>query len=921
MSGYEVTGSPWDLDAVLSAMNSITTVAPEPALHPCEPKIFDHNENEVTFRGEQTTERYYEVSIDSNPSQKFQSRQGLYRASDDMDHKKHSAKGLRTGPYELFRAKEVYQHHCLQLHKRLGDPTHHQLREDAAQQALRIADSARARLLQQELRLLFPGMLNDGEPLPSLEGNPNLLKSGVMREDRLGGEFHKFPLNAEFRSSESLGSWALFVVSGDGIEKYSSLQPATVAARRKVAAGPVAIVFTPWAVNAQKVFGMLTGKFSREQEDAAIAGEDDVFFPPALDSNPRTMPQDEGPSSTTLNSTSKPVGPAPETNPALSPEPPVQAPAAADKPPPPSTTASAAQNPPQNAGSSAGPSNTKAKTKKRRRRNPGNFTDSQRDFFESHYDEFAAHPRKDKSKFWDSFFPSYFELFPLEEFPPPPVAKPLAEISEADRAALGNEELKARKRNEKRRELDETGRMKDSIKNWFQQRQQKGSKSVEPFLNRMATLQKDPPPRKRQLRQFLVTHPDYKDKVMARSTETSARDRLEKRLEAAVRIIAEMPGEEKAKVVEQRDELHKKARAVWVEKNKAKGLLQSDEERKSARELLPAFIQPLLEVVRDLTGYSVFFQAGIDTGSSDLKNRFESVSMCSTHEGAPEFVDFNIHAFQRFGTDFNGWLQTVKTHAPGLPNDEDGSQEPASTLQQESASLGAATSVAQQKGSQNESKKTRRGKATRKRKRKSDAELEDEEEDSPDLGDDSDELDELNFDQLDGEEDGEGEGEGQREAEPGKRRGVPYSAYELQRLENMERNQQLLAQLGLQSTSSFIRGSKPSTTPESDDVEGTEMRAEPEKPAERPRPKPQRVLRSSVQKNNGSAGPSPIVDPLTSTSATVPAVETPLPSQPPTSRSQPQPSPCPSPAQLPSTPQPPSGSQPSSPRPSASPTQ
>ncbi|KAL0565186.1 hypothetical protein V5O48_016842, partial [Marasmius crinis-equi] len=295
--------------------------------------------------------------------------------------------------------------------------------------------------------------------------------------------------------------------------------------------------------------------------------------------------------------------------------------------------------------------------------------------------------------------------------------------------------------------------------------------------------------------------------------------------------------------------------------------------------------------------------------------------MCSTHEGAPEFVDFNIHAFQRFGTDFNGWLQTVKTHAPGLPNDEDGSQEPASTLQQKTVSLGAATSVAQQKGSQNESKKTRQGKATRKRKRKSDAELEDEEEDSPDLGDDSDELDELNFDQLNGEEDGEGEGEGQREAEPGKRRGVPYSAYELQRLENIERNQQLLAQLGLQSTSSFIRGSKPSTTPESDDVEGTEMRAEPEKPAEHPRPKPQRVLCPSVQKNNGSAGPSPIVDPLTSTSATVPAVEMPLASQPPTSRSQPQPSPCPSPAQLPSIPQPPSGSQPSSPRPSTSPTQ
>ncbi|KAL0574844.1 hypothetical protein V5O48_007117 [Marasmius crinis-equi] len=928
MSGYEVTGSPWDLDAVLSAMSTITTVAPEPALRPCEPKIYDNNEIEVVFRGQQTAERYYEVLIDSNPSQKFQSRQGLYRASDDMEHKKHSAKGLRTGPYEIFRAKEVYQHHCLQLHKRLGDPAHQKLREDAAKQAIQVADSARARLLQQELRILFPGMINDGEPLPSLIGNPNFLKSSMMHEERLGGEFVKFPMNAEFRSSESLGSWALFVVSEEGIEKYSSLQPATVAAKRKVATGPVAIVFTPWAVNAQKVFGMLTGRFSRQEEDAALADADDDDAASvsslssreisALDGIPCTMPQEQGPSSTSSNTAASPPEPAPGTISTPSPEPPREERAAADKPLPPNATAPVEQNPLQNAPSASGPPKAK-----RRRGNPGAFTDTQRDYFESHYDEFLSHPRKDKAKFWDSFFPTYFELFPVEDFPPPPVAKALGNLSEADRAALGNKELKARKRSEKRRELDEYGRMKDSIKNWYQQRQKKGSNSVQPFLRRIALVQKDPPPRKRQLRQFLITHPEYKDKVVARSTETSARNRLDRRLEAASDMIAEMPQEEKARVIQERDKLHQNAKAVWVEKNKGNGLPQVDEEeRVSARESLPAFIQPLLEVVQDMTGYLVFFQAGVDTGDSDPRSRFESISVST------------------FGTDFNAWLKAVKEHAPSLSSSpQEDSQEPAATLQQEGASSGAATSGAGQKGSRNNSKKTTR------KQRNNDGVEEEEEEDSPVLDDDSDEsdgsdVDQLNDDAGDGEGGGDGEGEddSEGEAEPRKRRGVPYSAYELQRMENIERNKQLLAKLGLQGASSFIGGPKPSTTPLLDDTERTGVDAEPEKPAERPRPRPQRVLHSSVQKNNGPAEPSPDVDTPTLTSTSITAVRSPLapqsppapppPASPEQTRSHSQPLPHLSPAELPSAsrplspPQPPQ-SQPSSPRssPSSSPAQ
>ncbi|KAL0569885.1 hypothetical protein V5O48_012074, partial [Marasmius crinis-equi] len=87
--------------------------------------------------------------------------------------------------------------------------------------------------------------------------------------------------------------------------------------------------------------------------------------------------------------------------------------------------------------------------------------DTQHEFFESHYNKFLLYCHKDKAKFWDSFFPTYFELLPIEDFLSPPVAKALGNPSEADRAALGSKELKAGKQSKKRRELNEYGRMKD----------------------------------------------------------------------------------------------------------------------------------------------------------------------------------------------------------------------------------------------------------------------------------------------------------------------------------------------------------------------------------------------------------------------------------------------------------------------------
>ncbi|KAL0568542.1 hypothetical protein V5O48_013438 [Marasmius crinis-equi] len=480
-----------------------------------------------------------------------------------------------------------------------------------------------------------------------------------------------------------------------------------------------------------------------------------------------------------------------------------------------------------------------------KRGNPGHFTDVQREFFESHYDEFATYGRNDKGKFWDSFFPAYFELFPLEKFPPPPEPKPLENITQSDLAALPEKQRRARKKNEKRRELDLQGRMKESVKNWFQQRQQKGSNRAAPFIRHMSSVQKDPPPRKRQLRQFLVTHPDYKNSIMARSKETSARDRLDKRLDAAMDIIREMPKEEREKVTQERDELHKNATAVWVERNKSRGLSVSDEDRAAARKSLPIFVQPLLDMVRDLTGYSVVLQASIDTGNSNPKKRFETVSMCSTHQDATEFVNFNLQGFQRFGTDFNEWLW----ERPASPNTH--SEEPDVTKEHPGSAVSSESVSSQPVGKRKRSSKgTKSKRKTGERKRKGkdveeeeeDEEEEEEDEDSPVLDDDDDGVD-----QLDSEEPAEEE----RGSEW--RRGVPYSPYELARMDNIARNQRLLAELGLGDASVFIRGSKLSTSQQPDNEKPMEE-AEKEPPAQRPRPKPTRVLRSSRNVEESPAG-------------------------------------------------------------------
>ncbi|KAL0568504.1 hypothetical protein V5O48_013484 [Marasmius crinis-equi] len=909
---HKATRKPWNLDSVLSAMSKIITIAPEPRFRPCEPKINETEGEEVILQSTKTTDRLYEVIIDGCPAPKFQARQGLYRAHDDMERPRHSAQGFRIGPYDMPHAKEAWDSFCMRLHKDFGDQVHHRLREEALQESERIAETARGRLLQQELRVLFPTMFNDGEPLPCLDDHPNILKAGMLREETLGGELHLFPCNAEFRSPTNLGNWALFVVSNNGVEKFSSLQPVIVAAQQKVDAGPVAIVFTPWAVNAQRAFGTLTGQFSREQEDLEAATDGDVFSVTSAGDlendtadNPPDKPpmaQDEIPNPSSSISSQ----PGANSNPSLrTSSSPTQA--ATDASPAPSAARSSAATAKDDSAASNHVQNEvppapKAAKPTKRRGNPGKFTIEQRMYMESYYDEFLAAPRTEKEKFWNRFFPAYFELFPLTEYPPPPVPKPLPVLSQLDFDAMSGDQKKARKKQEKRREWDPEQRARESAKGWFQAQQQKGNAGIGPFLDYMKELRKENRPRKRQLRQFLLTHPDYKDGIVEASKETGPHDRLRSRLEQAEAVIEGMERPELEKMTAERDEDFRQRNEVWVLKQKGRRLIDA-KLCKTARESLPAVLQPLLEMIRDLTGYSVVIHAGIDTGNSDMRKRFQTISMCSTYDGAPEFVDYNLAAFQNFGADFSKWLQAVKKHQPEAKENDDDNASPTAAVKEKSVdppptsttSTNAPKSKSKSNGKQKTAKPVVKNAKKRQRKGKnrgdeseeaSEGDGSEDDEESPELDEDEDEETDVDGDDVDV---GQLEGDDEEEVPVVKRYSVPFSPYELQRLDNIARNQQLLAQLGLADASKFLAGKKPQG-PEEMKLDGEAHEKEKGKERDPPRPRPQRKTVNLALKDAGSALEEPRTQQntpptpgstISNTPVTTPAISPPVP-QPPT---------------------------------------
>jgi hypothetical protein len=127
-----------------------------------------------------------------------------------------------------------------------------------------------------------------------------------------------------------------------------------------------------------------------------------------------------------------------------------------------------------------------------------------------------------------------------------------------------------------------------------------------------------------------MTLPKYRETIKDMSDETGVEDRLACRNRAAVRLIEQMSDEEREEVTQARDDLHEESVGAWTSFQMMKdGDYDVSEEtqaeyvpyfeganyadtRQRCRNGLTRLLQPILDLLRKLTGLSFFLVAGLE---------------------------------------------------------------------------------------------------------------------------------------------------------------------------------------------------------------------------------------------------------------------------------------------------------------------
>ncbi|KAK7017493.1 hypothetical protein VNI00_018622 [Paramarasmius palmivorus] len=322
---------------------------------------------------------------------------------------------------------------------------------------------------------------------------------------------------------------------------------------------------------------------------------------------------------------------------------------------------------------------------------PSSFSEEQLKYMEDHLVQFMSYPSRsnERSEFWPAFFPPFLEFFPLADFNlPPSNTAPLRPLTPQALAALTVDDRRKYKRKLKYRERTPEERYKDMVKSHFRWRAgrytRKGSsKGINQVLESFNKA--DGPPRKRQLSQFVMTHPKYRERVREESVESGRDDVLACRRTAAETIIAKMSEEERQEMEDAVNEEHARALAEWSEstgkpagkgakKGAAKGAAVSADsssesanknteptqdslaDQLKAQEGFGATMKDLLNHLREKTGLSFVLMAG---QSLDGKDQFRSVIIESCPEGNRSLEHFDFNSFRDFGKTFHKWLREI----------------------------------------------------------------------------------------------------------------------------------------------------------------------------------------------------------------------------------------------------------------------
>ncbi|KAK7017911.1 hypothetical protein VNI00_018523 [Paramarasmius palmivorus] len=299
-------------------------------------------------------------------------------------------------------------------------------------------------------------------------------------------------------------------------------------------------------------------------------------------------------------------------------------------------------------------------SRKRRSGNPGNFEGEQLAMLEEAYPEYEKLPRRSKeSGDWlRAMTVKFLEKFPVAKYPPPP-AKQLDPVPDVDLNSLTPRRRKAHRKRVAAVEINDSaeGRQAQAVQRFFYWRASnlrgKEGESVVKFLNQMTKVEKRP--RKQRVGNFLMSHPDYKDKVAEQSKETGRRDRLQSRQKAAKSVWNSMEDEERKDVT---DGIQKKLEAALNSHGDNQEGTSGDNVRNSrTRRSVGRIMQPIIDTVHRLTGLSVVVLVGEDMNGNDL---FDSATLSASPPGTPKITQFNTDKFRPFIEFFFRWLRFIR---------------------------------------------------------------------------------------------------------------------------------------------------------------------------------------------------------------------------------------------------------------------
>ncbi|KAL0572702.1 SERTA domain-containing protein 3 [Marasmius crinis-equi] len=321
-------------------------------------------------------------------------------------------------------------------------------------------------------------------------------------------------------------------------------------------------------------------------------------------------------------------------------------------------------------------------------------------------DYLALGSKKSRRGYWATVLPAFLEKFPSQlELEKKVKVKRVEEKSEAELQAMSKKQRRAFKARLKRSKYNPKQRLLLRIKNWFWWRlgRKKGDKKVfQPLFDDMKRGRQAP--RRRQLIHIIMD--DYPEEVKALSKETSHLNQLQCRAEAAREILKQMePQVRRALEQKKEDEFEEKMRVykgqqATLERGDDEGDPEEGEdmsgEAKSSK-ALPALgwskmsveqraemlrcregfipiVQPFLDGLRDLTGYSMVLLAGVCTDPKVKK--FTQATVHSKPENMPDFAEHSGEKFKDFGKLFWRWVRDIKVATDAEPETTSSANKP-----------------------------------------------------------------------------------------------------------------------------------------------------------------------------------------------------------------------------------------------------